>query len=282
MARSKTIYYLPKYGQLGNQLAALAHLLAFAVEYDYQIVHFASQPLLTNLNKTKLGQCRVRFSKWLANPLFSFGINKLVKLVSFNRNMIAGNTLFANKEYVADKDFDDKHLPQRIVITNWLFRFYSGVIKHQDVIRKCIAFDEPLYGNAKQLWQSATHKFPMHTWIGVHVRRGDYASFLDGKYFYDNKVYYAKMKSIAEQLDKSAFIVCSNEELHFEDNGKLNIVYANGSPAEDIFLLSQCKYIIGPPSTFSSWAAFAGDQNLLFLEDKNQNVSLQQFEKYYL
>ena len=282
MAAKKTIYYLPRFGQLGNQLALLAHLLAFAAEYDFEVVHFASKELVKNLKKNEIEKSPVRFSEWLAKPFFSYGINKLVKLVSFNGNYRFGKTLFINKEYNADELFSGSSMPSTIVITNWLFRFYSGVIKYQDAIRETLSFDETRYANASRLLQTAQKSFPLHTLVGVHVRRGDYASFFDGKYLYDNAVYYAKMNEIAGQLNKSVFVICSNEEISFSNEKGLHILYAKGSPTDDLFLLSQCEYIMGPPSTFSSWSAFAGDKHLLFLESASEDVRLDRFTKYYL
>ena len=46
---------------------------------------------------------------------------------------------------------------------------------------------------------------------------------------------------------------------------------------EDVYALSQCDYILGPPSTFSMWASFIGDVPLRIVKYANENITLDQF-----
>ncbi len=282
MAKTKTIYYLSMYGQMGNQLALLAHLLAFALDYNFTIVHFASAPLLKNLDKKTIKTAPIRFDKRLNNPTVSLFINNLVRLFCLKRNCFFSGCLFLNKEFDVDRDFKAKKSLRFIIITHWLFRYYSGVIAHQQTIRKMLSFDEALSVKAKLFLLSTKNSFPLHTFFGVHVRKGDYATFFQGKFLWDDDVYYSKMKRLADQVKKPVFIVCSNEEINFDNTFGLQIVYTKGTPAEDIYLLSHCDYIVGPVSTFSSWAAFMGDTYLFHLQDKNEDVELSGFKKFYL
>lgn len=282
MLKKKRLYYLAKYGQLGNQLSVLAHLVAFAIEYDYKIIHFKQDYLYKVLKRSSEKEGRLRFSKLLSNAFFSFFLSKVIVFISFNRNKRFLNSLFISQWYDVDTDLKKTNPPGLIAVTNWMFRDYADVIKHQEEIRKQLSFDDSSFTNAKQILQHINESFPSHTLVGVHVRRGDYATWLNGKFVFDDETYYSKLKDIAEQLEKSVFIICSNEKVNFDNPDNLSIIYANGSPAEDIFLLSKCSYIIGPPSTFSSYAAFLGNQNLLLLEDKTEDVTLSRFKKFYL
>ena len=57
-----------------------------------------------------------------------------------------------------------------------------------------------------------------------------------------------------------------------------------GNPGEDLYALSQCRYIIGPPSTFSLMAAFYNDAPLYWIHDKTEDVypsSFRAFEYYF-
>lgn len=49
------------------------------------------------------------------------------------------------------------------------------------------------------------------------------------------------------------------------------------SAEDDQTLMSQCDYIIGPPSTFSTWASFMGKVPLLHLYSAGQKVKLSEF-----
>lgn len=282
MAKQKTLYFLQTYGQLGNQLATLAHLLAFAIEYDYVIVYPQSDYLSNHLEIAKKKNSRLQFSRQLARKKLSGSLNKLMKLLFLNRNTFVFGYLVINKKFVVEEQFDTAKQPDVIVITDWLFRYYDGIIKHQNAIRNCLSFTQESTEKANQKWLSLQAKYPQHTFIGIHVRRGDYATWLDGKYFFDDHTYYTWLVQLSEQVEKPVFIVCSNEDLCFDNENSLTVVYEKGSPSEDLFLLSCCRYIVGPPSTFSSWSAFSGNQDLLFVRDRNDSVKLENFTKFYL
>ncbi len=280
--KKRKIYYLPKYGQLGNQLAVLAHLLAFAIEYDFIIVYPKTGFLSTSLKANKADEKRIKFSKLLANSVFSYCLITCIKVFCLNRNRYLFNGLFINTNFTVEEDLKTPKNLKFVVVTDWMFRYYEGVKEFQDNIRQQLSFDESTFVNAERLFTSVKEKYLSHTFIGVHVRRGDYATWLDGRFFYDDSIYYTRLKEMAQQIEKPLFIICSNEDLCFKNDLELNIIYAKGSPAEDIFLLSKCTYILGPPSTFSSWAAFLGNQFLLLLESKNEEALLRKFSKYYL
>jgi hypothetical protein len=46
-----------------------------------------------------------------------------------------------------------------------------------------------------------------------------------------------------------------------------DIVIGPGDPAEDLFSLAACDYIMGPSSTFTIWASFYGDVPLFMIKD---------------
>lgn len=128
-------------------------------------------------------------------------------------------------------------------------------------------------------------------YVGVHMRRGDYESFFDGRFFYDNAFYYAIMEQLYEQLHKTfsdvKFVICSNDvfDIHSESlldgktYGKENVLRVeNANGITDLYALSQCDYIIGPPSTFSLWAAFYGDKKHRFIKGHEDNrISIDEF-----
>ncbi|WP_298487921.1 alpha-1,2-fucosyltransferase [uncultured Maribacter sp.] len=133
--------------------------------------------------------------------------------------------------------------------------------------------------NVETFFQTKREKFDII--IGVHLRRGDYATWQGGQYFYSDKEYNNVMlhlKTFFPSL-KVGFLLCSNESLNpsnFEENDvfKLN----NSSAAMDIYGLSQCDYIIGPPSSFSSWSAYFGNKPLYFLKTSDCKFNLSDFK----
>ena len=250
MAKQKTLYFLQAYGQLGNQLAVLAHLLAFAIEYDYVIVYPHSDDLSRYLALTGTKNSRLQFSKQNSNSKRVRIFSNLLKLLFLNRTSRLFRYLVINKKFIVDDEFNKGNQPGIIVVNDWLFRYYEGIVKHQEELRKELAFAAESVQKAQQKWLSLQADYPQHTFIGIHVRRGDYATWLDGIHFYDNDTYYMWLVQISEQVEKPVFIICSNEDISFTNKNNLSIVYIKGSPSEDLFLLSCCRYIIGPPKHF--------------------------------
>lgn len=100
--------------------------------------------------------------------------------------------------------------------------------------------------------------------IGIHIRRGDYKDFMDGKYFYDDDMYIKKIKELLKSIPESnyKFLICTNEENFDLERYRTefgNVIQSQEGPLEDQYLMSQAHYILGAPSTFSQWASVMGE-----------------------
>lgn len=111
--------------------------------------------------------------------------------------------------------------------------------------------------------------------IGVHIRRGDYSTWHGGRYYYSLEQYAncckLLMNLFSDKNKKCIFFLSSNEKLELDSSWK-DIPFfklSSSSPISDLYALSKCSYIIGPPSTFSSWASFFGKVPLAFIYDPN-------------
>lgn len=116
--------------------------------------------------------------------------------------------------------------------------------------------------------------------IGVHIRRGDYATWNNGRFFFSHEEYHAFMKQVASLFpdEQVVFFISSNEPIPQKTFSDLQIIYhTHGSAVLDLHSLSLCDYIIGPFSTFSRWAAFIGEKPICFLEDRKQKITQQSF-----
>jgi Glycosyl transferase family 11 len=120
--------------------------------------------------------------------------------------------------------------------------------------------------------------------VGVHIRRRDYINHLDGIYYFENSVYLNKMMALREAIFYSTnkevtFIICSDESIVLSDFDTIECHQLNDATGvEDLYTLSLCDYLIGPPSTFSMWASFYGNVPLCILSSKSQDVALNQFK----
>lgn len=120
--------------------------------------------------------------------------------------------------------------------------------------------------------------------IGVHIRRGDYATWNDGRFFYELEDYHQFMIRIKELYkDKRvSFFISSNEVFSldiFEDCDCMRFDKEPSGAILDLYTLSLCGRIIGPFSSYSRWASFIGEKPICFLETKDQQFTEDGFSK---
>lgn len=120
--------------------------------------------------------------------------------------------------------------------------------------------------------------------IGVHIRRGDYATWNDGKFYYSLEEYHTFMLRLQKfyKDKKIAFFISSNEDFPLDIFNDCQCYRFNQEPSGailDLYTLSICDRIIGPFSSYSRWASFIGEVPLCFLESKEQDFSEESFSK---
>lgn len=118
--------------------------------------------------------------------------------------------------------------------------------------------------------------------IGIHIRRGDYKDWNEGRFYYEISQYRDVMLRLQSLYSdkKVSFFISSNEKLdkeQFEDC--VCDFYQNGSPILDLHTLSLCDKLVGPYSTFSRWASFIGDKPIYFIEDIHEKITDNSFSK---
>lgn len=120
--------------------------------------------------------------------------------------------------------------------------------------------------------------------IGVHIRRGDYATWNNGRFFYELEDYHHFMCRIQQLYNNQrvAFFISSNEEFSLDIFEGCRCQRFGKEPSGailDLYTLSICDRIIGPFSSFSRWASFIGEVPLCFLETKDQQFTENSFSK---
>jgi len=158
-----------------------------------------------------------------------------------------------------DYDLERRPLDGRLVLAaGWKIRASGAFTRHRDEVKRVFSPAAAHMAAAEAAVASARDAAPLV--VGVHRRRGDYASWQGGRYLFDDEQYANAMRRTRELLGGDvAFLVCSDEPVPpsaFED---LSTHPGPGDPVEDLHALSLCDRLIGPPSTFSSWASFMGD-----------------------
>ena len=107
--------------------------------------------------------------------------------------------------------------------------------------------------------------------VGVHIRKEDYKTAYRGKYYYNDNVFAEYMKQIRSMQPNVLFYISSNEKISNIFSEQFRIVEKPlDSAVADLYALSQCDYIIGPPSTFNCWASFIGNVPLYTMFKKDE------------
>lgn len=120
--------------------------------------------------------------------------------------------------------------------------------------------------------------------VGVHIRRGDYATWNDGSFFYSLEEYHQFMLRIQQLYSdkRVGFFISSNEDFSLDIFQGCNCRRFGKEPSGailDLYTLSICDRIIGPFSSYSRWASFIGKVPLCFLESKDQQFTDQSFSR---
>jgi len=291
------IFISHKGGQLGNRLFAYSHIIAAAMAYDWRIVNLAfdeyaqyfqttSQDLFSRfpIGKTMIKSTKFRSIIFLVNRIILKLIRKLSIEKSFFHQVIVADLpdfQFQEKRYydlntlAADKA--DSLRPITFLFGRF-FRDYSNFERYQEQIRLYFQPIAPIKLKVDNLMLSQRQNGV--TIVGVHIRRGDYSDFLNGKYLFSHDQYYRKMLELLENAKELniRFLICSNEEIDLKNFPELDCGVGIGSLVEDLYSLAACDLLMGPPSTFTKWASFYGKVPLYQWEYPNQHISLDRFE----
>lgn len=164
-----------------------------------------------------------------------------------------------------------------VLLKGWLFRNRSGIERFSDQVRDFFRPVTTIRDEAERTADAARQHADML--VGVHVRHRDYRSFMDGKYFYRFASYVELMRCVRATVAprRASFLVCSDEEQDLSVARGLSVTASTMGPVHDLWALSRCDLIMGPPSTFSAWAAFLGRVPLWEIEDPSDEPSLQSF-----
>jgi len=165
-----------------------------------------------------------------------------------------------------------------VVAKGWKFRAHAALkSRREDVVR---LFTPHSGIRAEVERHIARARSDCDILVGLHVRRGDYATWLGGKFFYGLDAYAAWLKAAGALWPekKVSFVVCSNENV--DDLLGLPGISASagpGAPITDLYALAACDFLIGPPSTFTLWASYYGGAPLHMLMEKDQTLHLEGF-----
>lgn len=166
------------------------------------------------------------------------------------------------------------------VVNGWDFRGKSiDLVRNKKEIRKVFSPKKSITNKVDSFFVDLREEYELI--VGVHIRRGDYKEWLNGRYYYELDEYYSFMEMFTTHIidKKVCFFISSNENIDTTYFDKMDCYKLdNGTAIEDLYALSCCDNIMGPLSTYSRWASFFGEVPYLILE-KGEQVLPNMFSK---
>jgi len=285
-------------GRLANRLVLFANFIAFAEEHGHRVANVAFHSYAHLFDTTRRDiYCRYpapqRRSVFDLVPGVAGAIRKTRIFYQLTRAAAAtnarlrapgGKVITLNE--IPDREvtlLDDPAIVKTIATAKvvlaygWRFRAPDAMRKHAEAVR---CFFHPIAAveqNARETMMRLRSRANMV--VGVHIRRGDYRGWKDGRFFFEVSRYARWMRDVADQFPgkKVSFFVSSDELRDPSEFENLQVEIGAGPAVNDLFTLARCDFVFGPPSTFSQWASFYGKAPLLHLAGSDQPVDLRKF-----
>lgn len=189
----------------------------------------------------------------------------------------------------ASPDVDHAALEQQmlrhrnLVVQGWYVRFPELFLKYKQDILRLFAFHEDIINKVS----AYINQTDADVRVGLHVRRGDYKTWMSGRYYYSDDQFISLARQMVALFPgrRVHFYICGNDptlnqSAYREALGEANVSFPAGNPAEDLCLLSQMDWLIGPPSTFTLVAAMYRDLPLYRILDAKVPLQLENFEHF--
>lgn len=268
--------------QMCNNLLQFAHVYAWGRKHGQRTI---SMRFSYKYPWFRIQQTRYCGFLWYLFAKYSAAL-KLLPTVSFRHE--------DNRE--AKIRFMETH--RHFVVSGWMARFYDEFLEYRDEI--CDLFQlRPEYSKSVDDCMLAAESglADGRIRLGLHIRRGDYKSFYGGKFFYDNETYAGYVNAYVEDRLKAQGDIKSPVVLYVSTNDSAVtpevfeqlcpsvdkvVRMPHNNPAQDLYMLSQCDAVIGPPSTFSLTACMYHDIPLCWMHDPDpKTMQFGKFEKLF-
>lgn len=289
-------------GRLANQLMSHAHLLAFCAQHPGQFTlcntaiwpwrtQFAHDPVFPDSARPPLA---ARLCEYLLKAGGGKGLRYLLPAVYRFSCLMSGVNRVGTADVVGPFDLPMDKLPaidlsdpgmrallgrrRTLLLSGWHIRSWTLVKAHRKTLLERMLPEKSVTDSARRLVQKA--RVTGNFLVGVHIRRSDYRTYKDGRFFYELHHYKEWMRQVQVRYKEKggiSFLVCSDEDLPSGCFGDMNVTIAQSfdvaTPLRDNTALSYCDLIMAVPSTFALWAAFMGSVPMLILTDASVDLT---------
>ena len=168
---------------------------------------------------------------------------------------------------------------KHIAVVGWEARWYDLFLKYKSEIIDLFAFKPSVVKACEPLLAETTGGSCR---LGVHIRRGDYATWYDGKYFFTDEVFVKLIRQFIALHPNTTVFICGNDpsldkKCYHDELTGTKVIFPKGNAAEDLYVLSECDYLMGPPSTFSLTASMYHDTPLYWIKNSEAPLTESSF-----
>ena len=286
-----TVVIAAKAGRLGNRLFLSAYFMANARALGYPLLNPALGeyiPLFEGSAYDPFSHFPVR--KKRRDPEFAYQCSEVLLGLASGSGVLArtlGMPGVSQLDIRASHDAKDQnydlcgegfgealHSSRFLIVKGWKFRDDSNLVRFNSEIsryfRPVASIRRPAETALEQARQAGDYI------VGVHIRQGDYRNWKNGVHYFETEQYAYWMRELVALLPekKVSFLLCASDPIDRSHFRGLAIVDGPGTVVSDLHALSLCDAIIGPPSTFSTWASYAGRVPLCMLQHAGQKIAL--------
>ena len=294
-------------GELGNRLVSYSYLLAFSAEYQLPITNlcfwryahffncpsrFCERAWLYDTNKCRMSSSKRVWERLLKTLLklpgfgwirshfefdgdlvctpFSLFSRLLAALAARSKRLLEKTAPHCGYSLRKESQWDhfcSLAVPYKLITAP--FTDPALLVKHAELIRSRFRLAEPLCEKLDQYFLPLRKRYQRI--LGIHIRRGDYSRYRGGQYFFEFPTYRLLIAHLSALFpgEDVGFVIASNAPFPDDVFTGFSVHRAPGHLALDMYALSRCDLIAGPPSTFSGWASFIGETPIYFLHDKD-------------
>lgn len=266
--KKKLIIVCDQYGRLGNRLHLFAQLITYANKknlevwmpgfYDYW--HF-----FPNLEQCPTYNCKLYpFTNFMSAENIFFTFNFISKRASKFKN----NRFFRSLSFY---DILDGNPWETINKSNSKVTFFEGFVFHKFMLNcDSILTDindifRPAYKYEYDIHQPVRHLKSRNDLIcGVLVRQTDYRTWNEGKFFYTSRQYAEFLNKLKNSFENKniGFFIATDEVQDEKVFTEIDCIIRVGHPLENLYTLSLCDFLVGPPSSYIGWSAFISSKTL--------------------
>lgn len=257
-------------GGMCNKLFILAHIISSSESREFD-VKFYSFPYFDGI--------KYNFDK--LSDKIQIKNRKVISYLSgvYGKNGVSVSRLICINDSNMARAFINKNIKTGQITKNnyywigWPYVDYESLKNKYNMMRDFFLFTDDVINESSKKLERKEDEFI----IAVHIRRGDYKNWLDGKFYFENETYIRLInEAIQEYKDKQVkILICCNETIEIDLNdiqGKIIICDSN-SDVVDLCMMSMSDLIIGPPSSFSGWASFIGHVPKFYVMSKDSTFN---------